>query len=201
MSRKQNLSKVLGERPRSISSVLDYGGDRGQFIPEGVGTERFVYEVSKAEPAEGVTRLVSVEGRQFDFVMLAHVLEHCSEPKQILQELKRLGHDKSLFYFEVPYERPSLDWAGRGRWQERYLEALLRAEPLLQLVDLYSTAARVKLDTVPPLGLQKCSEHLNFFNERSLQALLDSAGFDLVESGTAAVCFVRAGKQNPLWIG
>jgi Methyltransferase domain len=156
---------------------LDYGGDRGQFIPEGIGTEHYVYELSNAEPAKDVVRLSSVEGRQFDFVMLAHVLEHCSEPKQILQLLRPLGHEKTLFYFEVPYERPSLDWAGKGSWQERYLEALLQAQPLLQLVDLYSTAVRVKLDLIPPLGLQKCSEHLNFFNDRSLQRLLDSAGF------------------------
>jgi hypothetical protein len=189
-SRKQNLSNVLGERSRSISTVLDYGGDRGQFIPEGVGTEHYVYELSNAEPAKDVVRLSSVEGRQFDFVMLAHVLEHCSEPKQILQLLRPLGHEKTLFYFEVPYERPSLDWAGKGSWQERYLEALLQAQPLLQLVDLYSTAVRVKLDLIPPLGLQKCSEHLNFFNDRSLQRLLDSAGFELLESGVAPVTSV-----------
>jgi hypothetical protein len=167
--------------------VLDYGGDCGQFIPEGVGTERYVYELSSAEPAKGVVRLTSVEGRQFDFVMLAHVLEHCSEPKQILQALKPLGHEKTLFYFEVPFERPSLVWAGKGSWQERYLKALLLAEPLLQLVDLYSTIARIKFDLVPPVGLQKCSEHLNFFNERSLQKLLDSVGFELVDSGVAPV--------------
>jgi hypothetical protein len=186
-SRQQNLAAILGERSRSISTVLDYGGDRGQFIPEGVGTERYVYELSSAEPAKGVVRLTSVEGTRFDFVMLAHVLEHCSEPKQILEALKPLGHEKTLFYFEVPFERPSLGWAGKGRWQERYLEALLPAEPLLQLVDLYSTIARITLDLVPPLGLLKCSEHLNFFNERSLQKLLNSAGFELLDSGVAPV--------------
>jgi len=186
-SRKQSLSKILGERSRSIGSVLDYGGDRGQFIPDGVGTDRFVYELSNAVPVKGVTRLTSVDNRQFDFVILAHVLEHCSEPKQILRELKRLGHEETLFYFEVPFERPSLRWTGKGRWQERYVGALLRAEPVLRLVDLYSTVARLKLNFVPPLGLQKCSEHLNFFNERSLQKLLESAGFELIDSGIAPV--------------
>ena len=186
-SRQQNLTAILGERSRSISTVLDYGGDRGQFIPEGVGTERYVYELSSAEPAKGVVRLTSVEGRQFDFVMLAHVLEHCSEPTQILQALKPLGHMKTVFYFEVPFERPSLVWTGKGTWQERYLDTLLLAKPLLQMVDLYSTISRIKFDLVPPLGLQKCSEHLNFFNERSLQKLLDSAGFELLNSGVLPV--------------
>ena len=168
-------------------SVLDYGGDRGQFIPDGVGTERYVYELSNATPVAGVTRLASVDNREFDFVMLAHVLEHCSEPKQILEGLKRLGHEGALFYFEVPFERPSLRWAGKGRSQERYVGALLRAEPLLRLVDFSSTVARLKFNFIPPLGLQKCSEHLNFFNERSLEKLLERAGFELVNCGVASV--------------
>jgi hypothetical protein len=186
-TRKQTLSKFLGERSSSVVTVLDYGGDRGQFIPENVGTEHYVYELSDAEPAKGVIRLTSVEDRQFDFVMLAHVLEHCSEPKEMLQVLKPLGHENTLFYFEVPYERPSLNWAGKGRWEERYLGALLRAEPLLKIVDFYSTVARVKFDLIPPFGLQKCSEHLNFFNERSLKAVLGGAGFELLDSGVAPI--------------
>ncbi len=186
-SRQQNLAAILGERARSISAVLDYGGDRGQFIPPGVGAERFVYDLSSAKPVKGVERLTSVEGRQFDFVMMAHVLEHCSEPRQILQSIKPLGHEKTLFYFEVPFERPSLNWAGKGSWQERYLDALLPAKRLLQLVDLYSTIARLKFDLIPPFGLQKCSEHLNFFNEKSLKKLLDSAGFELLDSGVEPV--------------
>ncbi len=186
-SRKLNLSTFLGDRSRSITTVLDYGGDRGQFIPEDIGTEHYVYEVSDAEPVEGAVRLTSVEGRQFDFIMLTHVLEHCSEPKEMLQLLKPLGNQNALFYFEVPYERPSLRWAGGGSWQQRYLSGLLGVEPLLQMVDFYSSVARIKFDFIPPLGLQKCSEHLNFFNEKSLQALLDSEGFELLDSGIGTI--------------
>ena len=195
-SRQKNLTAILGERSHSISTVLDFGGDRGQFIPERIGSERYVYELSNAEPVKGVVRLTSIEGRQFDFVMLAHVLEHCSEPGQILHALKPLGHVKTLFYFEVPFERPSLGWAGKGNWQKRYLDTLLPAKPLLQLVDLYSTVARVKFDLIPPFGLQKCSEHLNFFSEKSLQKLLDSAGFELLDSGVVPVsaCGQVSGK-------
>ncbi len=167
--------------------MLDYGGDRGQFIPDGVGTDRYVYELSNAVPVEGVTCLESVENRQFDFVMLAHVLEHCSEPKEMLGKIKPLGHAETLFYVEIPFERPSLRWTGKGRLQQQYLGALLRVEPLLQFVDLYSTVARLKLNFIPPFGLQKCSEHLNFFNERSLQKLFESSGLEMIESGIEPV--------------
>jgi hypothetical protein len=183
VSRKANLSQLLGERSNAISTVLDFGGDRGQFIPEDLGTARFVYELSDAKPVEGVKRLTSLEGMQFDLVMMTGVLEHCSEPRQILEALRPLGHDKTLFYIAVPDECPSLACAGTGVMQEWYLRTLLRARPLLQLVDLYSTIARLKFGFIPPLGLQKCSEHLNFFTEQSLQKVLGSAGFALLDSG------------------
>lgn len=198
VSRKQNLAKLLGDRAQSFTTVLDYGGDRGQFIPDGVGSERFVYEISDVKPVDSVVRLSSVEGRKFDFIMLAHVLEHCSEPRDILQLLKPLAHGNTIFYFEVPYERPSLQSAGAGAGQRRYLNTLVRLGPLLQLVDLYSTVFRIKFDKIPPLGLQKCSEHLNFFNKPSLEALLKSEGFEVLESGVAPFDAGKAGHRTVL---
>jgi Methyltransferase domain len=198
ISRKRGLERRLGAKAQTFVTVLDYGGDRGQFIPNSLGRERFVFEISDVEPVEGVTRLSSVEGRQFDFVMVAHVLEHCSEPGEFLRSLKPLGHKDTIFYIEVPYERPSLKSAGTGEKQRRYLNALLRMEPLLQLVDLYSTICRIKLDKIPPLGLQKCSEHLNFFNQSSLKALLKSEGFESLESDVVPFEAGEAGNRTIL---
>jgi SAM-dependent methyltransferase len=183
-SRKQNLAKILSGRSDSISSVLDYGGDRGQFIPDHIGTERYVFEISDATTVPGVTRLESVEQKQFDLVMLTHVLEHCSEPLKFVQELKRLANDRTIYYFEVPFERPSLRLAPRGALPRIYRDVLLRSGPLLTAVDLYSTICRVRFDCNLPLGIHKCSEHLNFFNEKSLRALLERCGYELLECGT-----------------
>lgn len=197
-SRKEHLAKLVGARAPSFTTVLDYGGDRGQFIPDGLGVERYVYEISDVQPVDGVVRLSSVEGRQFDFVMLAHVLEHCSEPRDVVRSLKSHGHRQTIFYFEVPYERPSLQSAGEGTGQRRYLNALLRLGPLVQAVDLYSTFFRIKFDRIPPLGLQKCSEHLNFFNKPSLEALLKSEGLELLDSGVAPYSTGKAGHRTVL---
>jgi Methyltransferase domain len=183
-SRKRNLTKLLSERSESIGSVLDYGGDRGQFIPDYLGTERYVFEISDATPVPGVSRLESVEGKQFDLVMLAHVLEHCSDPFKFVEELKPLANNRTMFYFEVPFERSSLRFAPRGPLQRTYRDVLLRSSALLTAVDLYSTVCRVKFDCNLPLGLLKCSEHLNFFNEKSLRALLERCGYKLLECGT-----------------
>ncbi len=111
-SRKQNLTAVLGDHAKSITTVLDYGGDRGQMIPDTLGRERFVYEISDAPAVDGVQRITQLDGRKFDFVMLAHVLEHCSQPKDMLNTLKPLLHERSLLYLEVPFERPTMRLAG-----------------------------------------------------------------------------------------
>jgi hypothetical protein len=185
-SRKQNLLSILRDHAESITTVLDFGGDRGQMIPDSLGRERFVYEISSAPTVDGVQRITELDGKQFDFVMLAHVLEHCSQPKDMLNTLKPLLHERSLLYLEVPFERPTMRMAGSGNFQRSYLNALIGVGPLLKLVDFYSTVARVKFNTIPPLGLQKCSEHLNFFTPTSLKALLERNGLELIQSGTAA---------------
>ena len=167
--------------------MLDYGGDRGKSIFLTVWLRPIVYDISDAKPDQGVAGLTSVEGRQFDFVMLATCWSTVPSRDKILQRLKSLGNHNTLFYFEVPHERPSLEWASSGRLQRHYLNALLKMGPLLKLVDLYSTVCRVKFNRIPPFALQKCSEHLNFFTESSLKALLDSEGFELLGSGIAPV--------------
>src|SRR5579862_266339 len=208
-SRKLHLAKVLSARSESIVSVLDYGGDRGQFIPDHLGAERYVYEISDANPISGVIRLESVDGRQFDLVMLAHVLEHCPEPTQFIQKLRPLANGHTVYYLEVPFERPSLRFAPRGVMQQWYQDFLLRVGPLLTAVDFYSTVCRVKFDCNLPFGIHKCSEHLNFFSERSLRTLLERSGYEVLECGIAKTqalgpssrilyCLARVDGEEPL---
>lgn len=173
----------------SFVDVLDFGGDRGQFLPEGIGTDRFVYDLSDAPPVPGVTRIdeTAMRHRTFDLVLLSHVLEHCSEPRAVLRDVRSLlGSPNSVLYVELPYERARLEWLGRGRLYTSYLDVIRRRRRLLTALDFYSTAFRVKLGRVPPLGFVKLHEHLNFFHERSLRELLGESGFDVVACETVA---------------
>ncbi len=43
----------------TIAAALDYGGDEGQFIPDAVGKEKYVFELSDAAPVKGVTKIGS----------------------------------------------------------------------------------------------------------------------------------------------
>src|SRR6266481_8635379 len=67
----------------SIGSALDYGGDRGQILAQGPGRRRYVFDVSGAEPVEGVKRLrdeAELAGLDVDLLLLCEVLEHASAP-------------------------------------------------------------------------------------------------------------------------
>lgn len=175
-----------------VNSVLDYGGDQGQFIPRTFGKEKFVFELSAAQPVEGVTRIESeaaLEGRRFDLVLLLGVLEHCSEPLSVVKKVRDLmrGPDSHVM-IGVPYEWYGLKGVGTGWLYSWYLDMLLQSGPLLKLIDFYSTVARVRCHRIPPFGIVKCHEHLNFFNEQSMTALLRRAGMKLVACSTTQTC-------------
>lgn len=176
LSRHMNIAQV--------DTVLDFGGDRGQFIPSALGKEKYVYEQSVAVPVEGVTRIATeaeLLDRRFEFIMLNGVLEHCSEPLEILQKLRGLAvGSESHILIGVPYEPFDVRWLGRGAMYRAYLRLLRHAGPFLTLVDFYSTAFRLYRNALPLFGVLKCHEHLNFFDERSMTALLARANLDVV---------------------
>jgi SAM-dependent methyltransferase len=174
----------------TVKTVLDYGGDRGQFIPKTLGTEKFVFELSDAEPEPGIQRIGSeqeLSNRKFDFIMALGVLEHCSEPADVLEQLRSCLNPGSLLCIGVPYERYGVGFAGGGNLYRTYLNALLHLPAVLVAVDFYSAATRIRLNHIPPFGLLKCHEHLNFFDVKSMTALLTRTGFEVVESKIAGV--------------
>jgi len=92
----------------SIKSVLDWGGDRGQFIPECLkNAKKYVYEISNAALEPDVERISTKEdlySRKFDLITCNHVLEHVSHPKKIIQELYELCNDNGYIFISVPKE-------------------------------------------------------------------------------------------------
>lgn len=193
---KANLPADAG-----ITDVLDFGGDRGQLIPQSLGDNRFVYEISGVTPVSGVTCIASAEdlaGRAFDLVLVSHVLEHCSEPRAILDEVRPLLRDQGVLYVELPYERAQLRWLGKKGIYRGYLDALRRVPLALRAMDLYSTAFRLRFNVVPPLGFVKMHEHINFFDERSLRAMLEACGLEPMVVATEAIVTKSTGTTPVL---
>lgn len=171
-----------------IDSVLDYGGDRGQLMLGGPGRSYFVFDISDVEPEIGVTSLnaAMLADQKFDLVLLCEVLEHVSEPAHILQDV--LSHVKpgGLLYITVPnQEFPFIDIPA-GDWYRNYLTLLLKSRWLTLLVDFWATGYKVKFARVPPLGVAKMHEHVNFFTVASLKKLLQKFGLEILTCKSSA---------------
>jgi hypothetical protein len=98
-NRRNNLIRLI--KGHKIKTILDYGGDRGQLLPDVQG--RYVYEISGIEPMVGVTMWTGTP-KKFDLVMCCMLMEHLSDPVALFKELKSLG--KHIF-IEVPAKGPT----------------------------------------------------------------------------------------------
>jgi len=158
--RKTMLSSIIQENTDTskIHSVLDYGGDRGQFIPPDFSdAEKYVFEISGLKPISGVKSIMKLsesKHRKFDFIMCCHLLEHVPYPSQIIRNIKRFAQKDTIFYFEVPYEIPvAMPDA------IKFGNPKLAAFPIIMRVpQLYNCVVALR----PALCI-KMHEHINFF--------------------------------------
>lgn len=165
--------------PDTLDKVLDFGGDSGQLLPDGLGRERHVFEISDAEPVPGVTKLrdeslLQVHG--YDLVVLSHVLEHTPDPVFLLAKTASLLKPGGWLYVEVPWERYGMRFHGGSREFAHYLGWVSSHPRLLRFLDFYSTSFRVLLNAIPPFGFAKLHEHINFFDVPSLSKACAKAG-------------------------
>jgi hypothetical protein len=193
--RKARIQEAVIERieARDLGTLLDYGGDRGQFMPDHLASKRVVYDLSGAAPVEGVraiSSLADLKGDKVGAVLCCHVLEHCSDPDSVLEEIKNIL--KGVLYVEVPVEnwrmikwmpyKASLSW----------LRLVSRSGKFIQMViEFYSLCFRKIFGFIPPLGCYVMSEHINSFSPESLRALLERNGFGeiiLREKDSVLVC-------------
>jgi SAM-dependent methyltransferase len=176
-ARNANLRDLLARHVKlaEIGSVLDYGGDHGQFIPpEFRGARRVVYEVSGVEAQDGAVTLAdwgAVSRERFDLVLCNHVLEHLADPDAVVGRLATVVRPGGWLYFEVPAESPFRAGSAEG-WKQGAYRAVLRSPVLGRLY----------------LGLKGetphvMHEHVNLFDEGSIAALLGRRSLRLVEIG------------------
>ncbi len=89
-----------------LEEVLDYGGNTGDMIPDELShTKRFVLDVEVRHLANNVTSVTNPEESGLvDLVMCSHTMEHVSDPKALLADIKRYLKPNGCVYIEVPNE-------------------------------------------------------------------------------------------------
>lgn len=161
-----------------FGTIVDVGGDEGQFFPAVRASKRIVIDVSgKALPSD-VTRMASLQelGREAGLVIIAHVLEHLPDPLGMAQEAVDALAPGGYLYVEVPLDRPRVRPSHREARHARWTLRLSRSRLAFTAADFASGVSRQRGWRVPHLGVIKESEHINYFSPASLDRLLGSAG-------------------------
>jgi hypothetical protein len=186
--RRDHLENLLSsfssndERSKSITRVLDIGGDEGQFIPELDSiTDRAVLEISGVNISSDIQLFESwseARGYDPDLVMICHVLEHLENPREYLVETANICRSGSFLYVEVPLDRPeriSSKFSKQG--YKKYLTFLCRHPNIFIFADLLSLVSRRFLGR-PIIGSAiKKSEHVNYFSAESIYQVITAMGF------------------------
>lgn len=90
-------------------NILDYGGDKGQFIPhQFLNAKKYVYEISGTDTLEDINLITDCNelySYNWSIILCNMVMEHVSDIEGCFSELISCMNDKSVLYIEVPIER------------------------------------------------------------------------------------------------
>lgn len=171
----------LGER--IFDGCIDFGGDLGQFIPDDIKGNRAVIDYSTKPTADdGILRFHDLSAIPFkvDLVLNCHVLEHLPEIGDVVSDIGRYIRSRGYIYIEVPQDNFKTSAFHKTILYRKWLRIISGSRTTFVTVDFISGISRQFFGRIPWFGIVKQSEHLNYFNAKSLRHLLESSGFEVV---------------------
>jgi hypothetical protein len=163
-----------------LNGCINFGGDHGQFIPQEVKPPCIVVEQnSKGKRLNNDFVFVdSIDevNQTDDLVMNNYVLEHLNDLGGVVQSMKQKCSNDGVLHFEVPLDKFYCSRFHRTQFYKCYIEALTQIRLAFIFIDFLSGAYRQFCGRIPWFGIVKQSEHINYFDVRSLQAFLSAQG-------------------------
>lgn len=177
-NRKESLTEFLSMNGIEVcKNIIDVGGDRGQYIPD-ITREKIVFDISDKTTLEGVMRISSFESLPTsDLIIYAHVLEHVDEP---VAQIRQLFEKSARIYVEVPFGVPEVNKIRKSKF--RFLFHLIWSLNKFTWRKVTSPATGRKVSSRKMLTQ---SEHLTFFNEKSMNSLARQVGASIVMKRTS----------------
>ena len=173
--------------------VLDYGGGNGHFIEKLRCQEKAVFDLSTTPAISGIRKLSAdseLHPDDWDLIVCAQTLEHISRPETVLNRMRDIASQGGLIYIELPSQQWHSD-LHEGSMRNLMLSLAVKSRRLHQLMDLYSTAFRVKLGFLPPLGFAPMREHVNFFTLESISKLGERLALSTEASRISQTCGIQ----------
>jgi SAM-dependent methyltransferase len=168
----------------SVGSVLDFGGDLGQFIPDEIRGKRYLLDPSNGpiESESGIVRVSSLEQVpiELDLIMNCHTLEHLSDFKAVIDDIYESIKPGRYFYLEVPLDGFKVKTFHRSRVYNSYLQLVQAQRNILIVANFFTGVFRQLFRGIPFFGVIQQSEHVNYFGQKSLEILLKSSGFEIL---------------------
>jgi hypothetical protein len=99
--------------------ILDWGGDTGLNTPfRGAGVSTEIYDICGNEPVGGIYAANKDELalHVYDLIVCSNVLEHVSNPYEVVWSIAPLMDEDTLFYIEVPFE--DVPFEKKNFWHE-----------------------------------------------------------------------------------
>ena len=174
---KRVIRKLLNENGISdIRNALDYGGNEGKTFFDEIGTEnKYVYDISGVPTQEGVKSISDyskLKDYRFDFIMCNMLFEHLADPMALMESLKEIGDENTVYYVEVPSENPFV--CGNKHSITRNLKLVFN--PHMNFFKLVRYYFKKRKEPFMPMH-----EHINFFTKDSMKKMIDLSGFTCID--------------------
>lgn len=181
--RKDYLSNILQTKVdiSSIKTVLDYGGDKGQFLPDDFkNAEKFVYDISGITPIDGVRAIRNedeLKSKKWDFITCCYVFEHLPYPLKTLDKILSLLQPGCYLHIEVPKDKLNLLFCNRiGKYKkwERIAKKVFQYNRLRHIIPFKKRSQGIFL------AEPKMHEHINIFNIKTLEYIFNRPGYEII---------------------